>query len=272
MLLERDGKPVEKALITTRLGENKKDGFLCEKSSLRTLNGIKELVSKAKNAGADEIYAFATAAVRNAVNGKEFVGKVKDDCGIDVDVLSGEREAAIGAAGALCGADGGVIDIGGGSTEIAVVSDGAPIYSVSIPYGAVNLTDKFGQNAAAIKDFMREEVKKFGSVPKARFYAIGGTATSLAGISLKLKEYSSEKVNGCKFIKTDIDRVTEEICLKTPDGRKKAYGSLQKERADIIHAGACILQAVTDYLGASEITVSESDNLEGYSAYLAGKL
>ena len=271
MLIEKDGIPVSKSIKTTRLGADKKDDFLSEKSSLRTLNGISEFVEEAKKSGADGIFAFATAAVRNAANGKDFAKKVKSLCGIELDVLSGETEAKIGAFGALCGKDGGVIDIGGGSTEIAVIKGGAAIYSVSLPYGAVNLKDKFGQDAAAIKKFMDSEVKKYGDVPKTSFYAIGGTATSLAAISLNLSEYSSEKVNGYKFTKSEIDRVAADICAKTVEERK-GYKSLQKERADIIHAGACILRAVTDYIGACEITVSESDNLEGYSMFLAGKL
>ena len=271
MMIEKDGKTIEKYLLTTRLAEGKKDGFLCAKSSLRTLKGISEFVEMAKEKGANEIYAFATAAVRNSVNGKEFVDSVKNSCGIEIKVLTGEQEAFIGALGALRGKDGGLIDIGGGSTEIAVIKGGKTVYLKSLPFGAVVLKERFGENSAAMEKFLALETQKFGVVPASEFYAIGGTATSLAAICLKLDRYSPEKVDGYYFKKSDIDFVTREICAKTVEERK-SYKSLQRERADIIHAGACVLRAVTDYLGVGGVTVSESDNLEGYALYLSEKL
>ena len=271
MLVEKDGKTVKKFINTTRLAQGKKDGFLCEKSSLRTLNGVKEFVLSAKDMGADKIFAFATAAVRNSVNGEEFVRAVKEDCGIAIEVLSGEREGYIGAMGALKGEDGGVIDIGGGSTEIAVIRGKELVYSRSIPFGAVNVTEKFGEDFKRAKEFLNTEVKKFGDVPKCEFKVIGGTATSLAAIILKLTEYSAEKVDGLYMSEREINALTEELYSKTAEERKN-YKSLQKERADIIQSGANILRAVTGYLGINGVTVSESDNLEGYSRYSAEKI
>lgn len=273
LLISENGKNLIKTLNVTRLAEGKKDGLLCPQSSLRTLKAVSEYALTARECAVDEIYAFATAAVRNALNGKEFTDRVKEVCGVTVDVLSGELEAEIGLLGALSGKDGAVLDIGGGSTEIAVCKNGVCAYHKSIPVGAVVLTDKFGQDSAQIIGYARRAVRDFGDVPyisQSDKYCIGGTCTSLAAVSLKLDVYDAEKVNGYKFTLSGISRLTQAISALSVSERKGLAG-LQKERADIIHAGACIFQAVAEYIGAESFTVSESDNLEGYLKYITEK-
>lgn len=267
LLISEDGKSVRKLINTTRLAEGKKDGFLSEKPSLRTLNAVLGFVSAAKAENVDKIFIFATAAVRNAVNGKDFALKVERESGIKVDVVSGETEAVIGYKGALKNKDGAVLDIGGGSTEIAVVKGGRCVYTKSLPFGAVVLTDMFGQDAGAIRKFVKEQVKSYGEIPKAKFYCIGGTCTTLAAISQKLAVYRAEKVNGYKLSAGEIARIADELSALTVEERKELAG-LQKERADIIHAGAIILDEVVKHVGAEFFTVSESDNLEGYLSYI----
>ncbi len=270
LMISENGKSLKKFLSTTRLAENKKDGFLCEKSSLRTLKAIKEYVDAAQLEGADKIFAFATAAVRNSVNGAEFAVKAKEISGVYLDVVSGETEACLGLYGALKGKDGAVLDIGGGSTEIGVVKGGKCVYSKSLPIGAVVLTQRFGQNYAAIKDYVNNAVKEYGKIPSADFYCIGGTCTTLAAASQKLAVYDPEKVDGYKLTKAEIARLTRELSALTVEERKEIAG-IQKERADIIHAGAAILNAVAEYINAPYFTVSESDNLEGYLRYITEK-
>ncbi|MBQ9485962.1 MAG: Ppx/GppA family phosphatase [Clostridia bacterium] len=270
LLIAEDGKTIKKIIKTTLLAKGIKDGLLDRQSSLRTLNAIKEFVAEAKTANTDEIYAFATAAVRGAENGSEFAETVKVECGVPLEILSGEQEAETGYAGALKGRDGAVLDIGGGSTEIGVVVGGKCVYAKSLPIGAVVLTEKFGQDSEKILAFVRETVKEYGTVPKSDFYCIGGTVTSLAAISLKLGIYDAEKVDGYKLTIKEIVRLEREISALSVQSRK-TIPSLQPERADIIHAGACILRAVSEYVGAEYFTVSESDNLEGYLSYKTEK-
>lgn len=270
LLISENGKSLKKTLITTRLAEGKKDGLLLRQSSLRTLKAISAFKAEAEQCGADKIYIFATAAVRNSVNGAEFAREIKKECGMSVDVVSGETEAKLGLLGALKGKDGAVLDIGGGSTEIAVLKNGECVYSVSVPIGAVVLTDKFGQDAEKIATYARQAVKEFGNVPIAELNCIGGTCTTLAAINLKLDVYDSEKVDGYKMSAQDISCLTRKICALSVEERKTLAG-LQKERADIIHSGACIFEAVTEYLGVKSVTVSDSDNLEGYLKYITEK-
>ena len=143
----------------------------------------------------------------------------------------------------------------------------------SIPIGAVVLTEKFGQNADEILSYARSAVQAFGDVPylsETDFYCIGGTCTSLAAVSLKLAVYDAERVNGYKFTADEITRLTRAISSLTVVERQELTG-MQKERADIIHAGACIFQAAAEYVKAESFTVSESDNLEGYLKYITEK-
>ena len=270
LMISENGKSLKKFIATTRLAEGKKDGFLCEKSSLRTLKAIKEYVDEAKRQGADKIFAFATAAVRNSVNGLEFAVKAKEISGVYLDVVSGETEAVLGLYGALNGKDGAVLDIGGGSTEIGVVKDGRCVYSKSLPIGAVVLTQRFGQDYKAIKEYVKTVVKEYGDIPPVDFYCIGGTCTTLAAASQQLAVYDPEKVDGYKLSKAEIARLADGIAALSVEERKETAG-IQKERADIIHAGAAIFNAVAEYTGAPYFTVSESDNLEGYLKYITEK-
>ena len=270
LLISENGKGIKKVINTTRLAEGVKDGLLQRQPSLRTLKAVKDYAKAAMKSNADKVLIFATAAVRNAVNGQEFAETVEKECGVKVDVVSGEIEAKLGVLGALNGKDGAVLDIGGGSTEIAVIKGGQCVYSESLPIGAVVLTNKFGQDSAKIREYVKEKVKQYGNIPVANFYCIGGTCTSLAAVSLKLVKYDAEKINGYKLTAEEVSRLSREISALTVDDRKNLVG-LQKERADIIHAGAIIFDAVAEYVGVDYFTVSENDNLEGYLIYKTEK-
>ena len=265
LLISENGQSLKKLIITARLAENAKDGLLKKEPSFRALKAVSDFVEMAKSDGADKILVFATAAVRNSVNGKELADDIEKFCGIPVDIVSGETEGKLGVLGALHGKDGAVLDIGGGSTEIAVKKGGKIIYSKSLPIGAVVLTDKFGQNADKIYEYAKNIVKKYGEIPNADFYCIGGTCTSLSAVAQKLAVYDPDKVDGYKFTLKEISRLADRICALKVDERKLLIG-LQKERADIIHAGALIFKAVAEHVKA-DFTVKESDNLEGYLYY-----
>ena len=272
-LMVSDGKAtLYKKLSVTRLGAGRdNEGNLSLESQEKSLSAISDFVKEAQRERVDKVFAFATAAVRNAPNGREFVLKVRKACGFDVDVLSGEKEAELGILGALDGNDGGIIDVGGASTEIGVVKNGKIIYLHSLPIGAVALTEAFGQNAEEIKKYVKETVKLYGSVPKAEFYAIGGSATTVAAVDLKLKDYDPNIIDGHKLKRENLLKITELLNRKTPQERENICG-VEKRRADIIHSGAIILSEIVDYLDISQITVSESDNAEGYLTYAVENL
>ncbi|MBO7187197.1 MAG: hypothetical protein J6V68_02215 [Clostridia bacterium] len=268
-LLISNGETSEKFIKITKLAQGLAlSGDLNETAIARTADAVHYFYDKAKNLNAKNIFVFATAAVRNAKNGKDFTDFVKKNYNIDIDVISGLQEARCGLDGVLKGRDGAIIDIGGASSEITVRKDGKTVYSYSLDLGGVKILDKCGQSLDKIYALCKKKVEEYGDIPLSEFYAIGGTATSIASIKLKLKVYDKNIVHLHKLSQDDVKKVIELLASKTVEERKSIDG-LQPERADVILGASVFLDTIMDKIGVSEIFVSEDDNLDGY-LYLKG--
>ena len=265
LMFVADGKILYKDLQITRLGEGLAgSGILSEAAIERSASAVTSFYRRARAEGADKVCAFATAAVRSAKNGDEFVRRVRSLCGLSVDVISGEEEAEIGILGAIGNADGGIIDVGGASTEIIVRDHGSIVYKKSVDVGVVRLKDLCGRNADTLAFYTGNAVVQFGDVPAKALYAIGGTATSLASIVLKQKIYDGKAVTGltvdraqlCSAVEylkaASIERITQETCVP-------------EKRAEVLLGGAIWLYTIFDRLGLERLIVSDADNLEGYA-------
>lgn len=270
-LMITNGCKSEKLSIMTRLAEGIKEGFLSKTAIMRTADAVAFLKGTATVRGVKEIYAFATAAVRNAKNGDEFCRTVFDACGINVDVISGDTEAEIGYLGALGEKDGGLIDVGGASSEVIVVKNNRREYVYSLDVGAVKIKDICGQSRSLAERYIAEKLKEYGKVPKTDFYAVGGTATSVAAILQSLDRYDANKIQGYFVKLSDLSSLVDKLYSMSVEERKGIKG-LQPRRAEIIAGGALLLFSIAKYLGVDGFTVSESDNLEGYFAAKVGKL
>ena len=264
-LMYSDGtNTLGKWIKITRLAEGLvKTGIINETALERTASAVSFFVDKARSDLIKDIFIFATAGVRQAKNSACFINKVKELTGINVDVISGEEEAKIGAIGALENRDGAIIDIGGASTEISILNSGKIVYNKSIDIGAVRLTERFGQYFNEVREFVKEEVKLFDKFNNLDVYGIGGTATSLAGLILQLEPYAPTKTHGYKLSKKSVYNCVEQLYSLSVEDRKKLKG-MHKDRAEILPAGATILLELMDYLGIDYVFVSEKDNLEGY--------
>ena len=127
---------------------------------------------------------------------------------MEIEILSGEEEAEIGILGALGHKDGGIIDIGGASTEIIVRTDGQIAYEKSVDIGVVRLKDMCGREYSALASAAQKAVQTFGCVPTNQtMYAIGGTATTLGALSLGLQTYDSLKVTGVKITREQMSEM-----------------------------------------------------------------
>ena len=260
-----DGKIIYNELFTTRLGTGLANGCtLTEKSMRDTIEAIKEIIGGFNGVKVDEIYAFATEAVRSAKNGQDFVGRVKAAANIEVDVVGGDEEGELALLGAVGTADGGVIDIGGASAEISVVRDKKIIYSHSLPLGAVRLYGKCGSDAKSLEEIVGERIDEYGRVPSGvKFYAVGGTATTLAALDLRLDVYDPTKTDGHVITEKSLEKDYELIISNDVNGRIKTL-RIDAKRAEIIHCGAYMLLKIMQKFGIDEVTVKESDNLQGY--------
>ena len=266
LMFVADGKVLYKTLNTTRLGEGLADKPLLKQEAIeRSAVAVASFYEKAKNEGAEEVLAFATAAVRTAETRAEFLNRVKALCGVEVEVISGEEEAEIGILGALGNADGGVIDIGGASTEIVVKKNGTLIYKKSVNIGVVRLKDKCGREKFALETAARDAAKEYGEIPlKGEIYAIGGTATTLAAQALGLKEYASDKVTGAVITAEEMQKLADKF-LSMMVEEIAALPCMPKGRADVLAGGAVLFAVLMKELGLDKLIVSDKDNLEGYA-------
>lgn len=254
----------EKFIKITKLAEGLNlTGKLSDVAIKRTVSAVAFFKEKAVENNADKIYIFATAAVRSASNGYEFVNAVKYECNLDVDVISGEKEAEIGLLGVLKNNDGGIIDIGGASSEIITRINGKTVYSHSLNLGGVRILDACGQNLDKICDVCKNAVAEYGKVPFSTYYGIGGTATSIVSVTLGLVEYDKKAVHGYLLKLSDVENAITLFSSKTVDERKSIIG-LQPERADVILGATILLREIMLHVGIDHIIVSEDDNLDGY--------
>ncbi len=267
LMLLADGKVLCKEVNTTRLGEGLEESSLLSDAAIaRSVQAIYDFNKTALNFGAEGVYAFATAAVRKSLNADEFLRATKVATGIEIDVISGEREAEIGIMGALGKADGGILDVGGASSELSFQKDGKFLYKRSLDIGAVRLYDKFSRNKEELERYISLKISELGRVAKSgELYGIGGTATSLAVVKLKLKIYDSALVHGTEIYLDEMKDIVEWLFKTSVEDIAASY-AIKPKRAEIIAGGALLVYGIMKKINADKIIISERDNLEGYAA------
>lgn len=279
--------PVGKELVMTRIYEGSvRTGKLSDVAMERTLDAINILKEKARGAGAETLFCFATAAVREAKNRDEFLAKALKETSMSIEVLDEKAEARVGFIGTQEFGARGALDIGGGSTEIAVGMDQSVHCSISMKLGAVRALEKYPlgdppdalaleamrQWAAGVLESCGSEAREAArSLTGIRWTGMGGTVTTLAAMELRLHKYDSARVQGRELTRVSVDKALSRLA-QTPLEKRRQITGLQPERADIIIGGVAILLEFMLYMGAERIFVSDRDNLEGYLAYKLGGL
>ena len=266
LALMADGKTLYKKLATTRLGEGLSlSGLIKQEAIERTAKAIFDLKNLAESDGAERVCVFATAAVRSASNRQDFLNFVKETCGIEVEVISGEEEAKLGLSGALKGRDGGIIDVGGASTEVTVQRGGKVLYSKSVNIGTVRLFDLAGRDKDKLLSVINEKIAEYGNFNASGFemYTIGGTATTLASVKHALKIYDPAITDGTVISADEVYAIADKILSLTVE-EVRAVAGMEPRRADVIGGGCLLMYGVMKKFCIDKVTVSESDNIEGY--------
>lgn len=275
LLAELEGTKIlhrQKEINTTRIGQAVDEkGAITPEGLRRNLDAFHTFVAKARAYGAEEIFAIATSAVRDAKNGEAFVEAAFERSGVVIEIISGKKEAEIGYQGVLMGLEDTsqgimVVDIGGGSTEL-ILGQGKKLEEVvSENVGAVRMTERLGEDEtklySIIEDTMQatlEGIKKRGL---RQLIGIGGTITTLAAVHQQLEPYDMEKVHNYPLTLKDIEEMKNHLISLSIEERRKVKG-LHPKRADIIIAGIMILLVIMKNLKIHEMIVSEYDNLEG---------
>lgn len=221
--------------------------------------------------GAQEIALFATSAVRDAKNQEAFIKALKDSTGLELDICSGELEARLSFIGATEGTSAGMIDIGGGSTEIAV-GGGAEIKdAVSLQMGAVRLyrmrrIESIGEAYEVVRladDILRPERERFLSDGTERWVGVGGTFTTSAALVQRIPWEVREHIHGFVLTQDSVAEAMEHLAPMSMEERLR-LPYLQPQRADIVVHGIAILLSCMRGLNIDTIRVSECGNLEGY--------
>lgn len=254
----------EKYVKNTQLSKNQLPGGpLKESQIIDTYNAVKKFVDFVReNDG--EVRIFATEAVRSASNREYFVS-VLESLDLKVDVLSPEREALIGFTGTYFGngKTQAVLDVGGASSELIVGSDKGITYSHSLSLGSVRTRD-LGLCPPELNETVSQRVLEYGKVPDfSELVSIGGTTSTLVAIRNQLKDYDRNKVHLSVLTCDEILDIVEYI-NSVPMKLRRYITGLPFEKRDVIPAGGVLVAEIMKYLGATELTVSENDNLEGY--------
>ena len=259
---------VDRAEIT-RLGESLGTGVLNPSPMKRTIDAIAGMVDEARREGVDEIVAVGTAGLRIARNSADFVAAVKDRCGLDLEVISGDEEARLSYLAATSALDLGegslvVFETGGGSSQFTFGEGKRVDERFSLDVGAVGLTERFGladvvseKTLAGVFDELATELGRLDGRPTpAGLVAMGGAATNLAAVKHELATYDPDVVQGTVLGLAEIDRQIALYRTQTADERRRIVG-LQPKRAEVILAGACIVHTVIAKLGRQSATVSD---------------
>jgi exopolyphosphatase/guanosine-5'-triphosphate,3'-diphosphate pyrophosphatase len=261
-----DGNVLYKTIKTTRLGEGLAFSPRLKQEAIdRTVSAIRSFMESEKLDGVETFYAYATAAVRSAENGKDFTQAVRRACDLEVEILSGEEEAQMGILGAIGKKDGAIIDIGGASTELILQKDEKVVYEKSLNIGVVRIKDSCGRDREKVRAMARETLKEYGlEKVSGAVYVIGGTATTIGAILLGLERYDASRSTGLKISKQEIQALADKLFSMEIEEIRK-IPCVDELRADVLAGGVEWLYTMMDGLKIQEVIVSDGDNLEGFS-------
>jgi exopolyphosphatase / guanosine-5'-triphosphate,3'-diphosphate pyrophosphatase len=271
-----------------RLGEGLSlTGRLSEAAIARTLDALRVCRDKMAARGVTRARTIATEACRSAVNGADFVGRVRDELGLELEIVDRETEAHLAAAGVgdLADRDARSIvmfDIGGGSSEIiwlGAEDRGGRARSVraweSMRLGVVSLAERFGgvdvtdNTFAAMSAYVSDALAPFADKVAderrcGRFHLLGtsGTVTTVAGVHLNLPRYDRRAVDGLWLEWREVDEAVARL-RSMSYAERAANACIGHERADLVLAGCAILEAIRSRFPADRLRIADRGLREG---------
>ena len=296
----RSFRVVEAYSRIVRLGEGlSQTGRLSEIAMERAMAALKVSAEKVRRRRVVKLKAIATQACRFAENGAEFVARVAEETGLQLQIISPKEEAQLSVAGCLNLLDKRaeaalVVDVGGGSTELSWVDmtgDGLdgditrfaasrlPIKAwLSIPIGVVTLAEQFPEGEVATESWFRAMVERVKGelaafrhadpmrsifdADRAHLIGTSGAITSLAGMHLGLRRYDRSQVDGIWMTRGECEAAAGLLLGLTPAERAD-QPCIGPDRADLVLAGAAILQAVQELWPCSRVRVADRGLREG---------
>ena len=260
-----------------RLGRNFFPDRVIGNHSLETALKVLERFQKTGiREGVTRFRAAGTGILRESLNTHHFLGSVRSATGISIDILSGEEEARLSALGVLsvfqeltepvC-----IFDLGGGSVEFTWVNSGKIRETVSLPLGAIGLTEHFllsdpplKQEIDRLQRHCLETLRKRINIKESISCLIGtaGTVTTLTALAHKMAEYDPDRINGSVLDRDTLDRLLFDL-ISIPLTTRQQLPGLEPGRADIITAGLVIVLSILDFFLADTLRISDAGLLEG---------
>ena len=251
----------------------------------RTLTAVDKFAAEIAKRGVEKIRFCATSATRDATNRHLFVDGVRERLGIELEVISGDEEAALSFAGAIKDLDPSngpflVVDIGGGSTEF-VFGTSTVEAARSVNIGCVRMTERHISSDPATPEqieFARTDIQAAIAqaaavvpITKAKtLVAVAGTATTVAAAALELPQYDRYAIHLSRISAQQTHDAATMFATKSREQRL-LLGYMHPGRVDVIAAGSLVLSEIMKATGATEFVASESDILDGMAFSLARK-
>ncbi len=270
-----------------RLGEGiARSGRLSEAAQARTMEALRICANKLRFWNVRRQHLIATQACRHAENGAAFLARVKQELGLELDIIDAETEARLAATGACPLIDREarhvlVFDIGGGSTELLWVEqrpDGSRhmVDWTSLPEGVVTLSERYGgdiitpQAYAAMRAHVHDAMAAFAhrlrtaGLPQQPCHLLGtsGTVTTIAGVALGLSRYDRCRVDGCWITSRQAHDISTRLRAMSLAERQQ-IGCITAQRADLVVAGCAILEEIIAIWPAQRIRVADRGLREG---------
>jgi len=263
----RDGRiePLDDASELVGLARGVYAGKMIAPESLeRAVAAVEKLAARARAKDATVVRLVATAAVRDAANKDEIVAAVRRRAGLDLEIIDGEREAALSYLGASAGEDGDaqqVCDVGGGSTEVIRAAHGHMILQTSLPLGSSRLADLYQSDPPAADELARVDdaaTQALAGLPAwrpARLIVTGGTATTLAHVAgARERRYIMPT--------TELAALRALFARETASAIAHTYG-VEEARARLLPAGAAIIAALCDAAGVEDAVLTGAGLRDG---------
>jgi exopolyphosphatase/guanosine-5'-triphosphate,3'-diphosphate pyrophosphatase len=286
LIVNQSGQTLERIVRSTRLGANiATTGALSAESMQRTLECLSEYESLIKQHKVSRRRTVATAACRAANNTSQFFAEVKKISGAEPELISGEIEGALSFVGATSSLDEKmstlVVDIGGASTELMVGTE-ALDFAVSLPFGAVNLTEaelhrdpprpeELTNAISLVSDAIDDVAHNYPLIGQIdRVVGVAGTIVTVAAVEVGQKTFDPSALHKLKLSREAVEDVFRTLATERLSDRVFNPG-LPRDRADIIVGGCCVLVAVMRRLQISEIVVSQYNLLDGLISELRKK-
>lgn len=256
----------------TRLFAGLVDGVLTQQSIRSSVEAVAELAMLARLSGAQEIFVFATSAVRDASNGDEFTRLAEEASGTHIEIITGEQEAVLSYIGASRGGRCGVIDIGGGSTEFTIGEEDRTLGAVSLQMGAVRMNaqtpirsrEDYEATVDRCMHMIRRDALALLQLPKAQnWVGVGGTMTTIGAMHRSVALFDPQLCEGMHISRAEVCAWGRRLARLAMADRRQIVG-LMPQRADIIPSGVAILEAAMRVFDMEEMALSAHGNMDGY--------